>query len=91
MSTNEMNSKVQQLRELRRMANELAAEIESITDSIKAEMNTRGADELTGADWRITWRSVTSNRFDSTGFKKAMPELAARFTKTSTTRRFVLA
>ena len=91
MSTNEMNSKVQQLRELRRMADELAAEIETLTDSLKAEMTTRGTEEITGADWRITWKPVTSSRFDSTGFKKAMPELAARFMKTSTTRRFSLA
>ena len=91
MSTNEMNSKVKQLRELRRMADELNAEIEALTDSIKAEMTTRETDELTGADWRITWKPVTSSRFDSAGLKKAMPELAARFTKTSTTRRFVLA
>lgn len=91
MSTNEMNSKVQQLRELRRMADELAAEIETLTDSLKAEMTTRGTEEITGADWRITWKPVTSSRFYSTGFKKAMPKLAARFTKTSTTRRFVLA
>ena len=91
MSTNEMNSKVQQLRELRRMADELAAEIETLTDSLKAEMTTRGTEEITGADWKITWKPVTSSRFDSTGFKKAMPELAARFMKTSTTRRFSLA
>ncbi len=91
MSTTEMNSKVQQLRELRRMADELAAEIECLTDSIKAEMDARGAEEITGADWRITWKPVTSSRFDSTGFKKAMPELAARFMKESISRRFVLA
>ncbi len=91
MSNTEMNSKVQQLRELRRMADELAAEIEGLTDSIKAEMDAQGAEEITGADWRITWKSVTSSRFDSTGFKKAMPELAARFMKQSTSRRFVLA
>ena len=91
MSNTEMNSKVQQLRELRRMADELAAEIEGLTDSIKAEMDAQGAEEITGADWRITWKSVTSSRFDSTSFKKAMPELAARFMKQSTSRRFVLA
>ena len=91
MSTTEMNSKVQQLRELRHMADELAAEIDTLTDSIKAEMNARGAEEITGSDWRITWKPVTRSSFDSTGFKKAMPELAARFMKSSTTRRFVLA
>lgn len=91
MFNTEMNSKVQQLRELRRMADELAAEIDGLTDSIKAEMDAQGTEEITGADWRITWKPVTSSRFDSTGFKKAMPELAARFMKQSTTRRFMLA
>lgn len=91
MSTIEMNTKVQQLRELRRMADELAAEIESITDSIKADMGAKNTEELTGPDWRITWKPVTSSRFDSAGFKKAMPDLAARFTTQSTSRRFVLA
>ena len=49
------------------------------------------ADTLTGADYKITWKTVTSSRFDSTAFKKAMPELAERFTKSSTSRRFTVA
>ena len=39
MSINEMDSKIKELRELRRMADELAGEIESITDSIKTHMD----------------------------------------------------
>ena len=38
MSINEMDSKIKELRELRRMADELTAEIESIQDAIKAHM-----------------------------------------------------
>ena len=49
------------------------------------------ADTLTGADYKITWKAVTSSRFDSTAFKNAMPELAERFTKSSTSRRFTVA
>ena len=49
MSTHEMDSKIKELRELRRMADELAAEIETITDSIKDEMAAREVDELTGS------------------------------------------
>ena len=91
MSTHEMESKVKELRELRRMAEELDAEIEALQDSIKAEMTTRGTEELTGSDWRITWKSVTSTRLDTTAFKKELPEIAARFLKQTTARRFVLA
>ena len=94
MSNTEIQSKVnelRELRELRRMADELAAEIESIQDALKAHKTAIDADTLTGADYKITWKAVTSSRFDSTAFKKAMPELAERFTKSSTSRRFTVA
>lgn len=91
MSINEMNSKVQELRELRRMADELQAEIDALQDAIKAEMTARNTDEISGTDWRITWKNVTSNRLDTTALKKAMPEIAAQFTRSTASRRFVLA
>ena len=91
MSNTEIQSKVNALRELRRRADELAAEIEAAQDAIKAHMTAIDADTLTGIDYKITWKSVTSSRFDSTAFKKAMPEIAERFTKSTTSRRFVVA
>lgn len=91
MSNTEIQSKVNELRELRRMADELAAEIEAAQDAIKAHMTAIDADTLTGTDYKITWKAVTSSRFDSTAFKKAMPELAERFTRSTTSRRFVVA
>lgn len=43
MSTNEMTSKIRELKELKAMAEELAAEITAIEDTIKAEMTARNA------------------------------------------------
>ena len=91
MSIDVMNSKVAELRELRRMADELAAEIDSLQDEIKAEMTARAVDTLTGIDWRITWKAVKSSRLDSKALKAALPDVAAQFTKETTSRRFVLA
>ena len=91
MATNELIAKLNELSELRRMAEELNAEIEGVQDAIKAHMTAIDADTLTGADYKITWNTVNSSRFDSTAFKKAMPELAERFTKSSTSRRFTVA
>ena len=91
MSVSEMDSKVKELRELRRMAEELQAEIDGITDSIKAEMTARNTDTLTGMDWKITWKPVTSNRIDTAAIKKELPDIAARYTKASVSRRFTLA
>ena len=91
MGTFELDSKIKELRELRRMADELQAEIDEITDTIKAEMTARNVDTLTGTDWKATWKAVTSNRLDSTALKKEPPDIAARYTKASVSRRFTLA
>ena len=63
MSNTEIQNKVNELRELRRMADELAAEIENIQDAIKAHMTAMDTDTLTGAGYKITWNVVTSSRF----------------------------
>ena len=91
MSVDEMDKKVKELRELRRMQDELTAEIEAIQDTLKGHMDANGMDTLLGFDWRITWKPVTSRLLDTTAFRKEMPELAERFTKSTTCRRFVLA
>lgn len=91
MSINEMDAKIKELRELRRMADELAREIESITDSIKTHMDVQGVDTISGMDWKVSYKAVTSSRLDTSALKKALPDLAQQFTKTTTARRFCIA
>ena len=91
MSNTEIQSKVDELRELRRMADELAAEIETIQDSIKAHMDAEGVDTINGTDWKVTYRAVTSSRIDTAALKKALPDVVERFSKTTTARRFCIA
>ena len=54
-------------------------------------MTAAGVDVLTGSDWKATWKPITTSRIDTSALKKALPDLAARFTKTSTVRRFSVA
>ena len=91
MSQNEIHGKIQELRELRCMADELDAEITAIEDSIKAHMTAEGTDTLSGTDYKVTWKPVLSSRFDSTAFKKAAPDMYAAFTKQTESRCFLLA
>lgn len=91
MFVKNLDSQIHELRELRRMADELAAAIDTIQDAIKAEMTAAGVDVLTGSDWKAVWKPVTSSRIDTAALKKALPDLAAQFTKTSTVRRFSVA
>lgn len=91
MSISELDMKVKELRELKRMQDELAGEIEALQDGIKAHMMEQNTDTLTGTDWKVTWKAVTSNRMDTTALKKELPDIAARYTKASVSRRFTLA
>ena len=91
MSIIDMDSKIKELRELRRMADELAAEIDSITDSIKADMDAEGVETISGTDWKVTYKAVTSSRIDTSALKKALPDVVERFSKTTTARRFCIA
>lgn len=91
MLAKNLDSQIHELRELRRMADELTAAIDTIQDAIKAEMTAAGVDVLTGSDWKAVWKPITNSRIDTAALKKALPDLAAQFTKTSTVRRFSVA
>lgn len=91
MSTSELVKKVRELKELRALADELAAEMLSLEDDIKETMTERGVEELCVDVYKIRWQTVESSRFDSAKFKKAMPELYSQYTKQTSSRRFSIA
>ena len=90
MAQQEITATVSELQELRRMQEELEAEIASTQDKIKAHMTASGLDSLTAGAFKVTWKSVTTARLDATALRKTLPEVAARFTKTATVRRFTV-
>lgn len=91
MSTNEMTNKIRQIRELQQLIEEAETEMEALKDAIKAEMTARNVEEMTVDVFKVRWTTVKSSRFDTTAFKKAMPELAKQFTKPTESRRFTVA
>ena len=91
MATNEIISKLNELSELRRMADELNAEIEAIQDAIKAHMTEADTDTITAGAFKVTWKAVTSTHIDTTALRKDIPEIWQEYGKTTTTRRFSVA
>ena len=49
------------------------------------------SEELRAGEYKITWKSVTASRLDAAALRKALPEIAAQFSKPTTTRRFCVA
>lgn len=89
MSNKEMESKARELRQLQALIEEAQQEAEALKDAIKAAMG--DAETVTAGEYKITWKNVTSSRIDTGALKKAMPEIAAAFTKETTVRRFCVA
>ena len=90
MSKIELLAKIELLNRYEAMMEEIKAEADSIRNTIKAEMEAREVEELIAGQYIIRWTSVLSNRFDSTAFKKVMPELYKAYTKQTASRRFTI-
>ncbi len=90
MSTTEITTKIEALREMEELIAEANAEAEAIRDEIKAEMLKRGTEEMTVGQYIIRWTSVLSNRFDTTGFKKMYADLYKQYAKQIASRRFTV-
>lgn len=91
MSIYEIDAKVKELKELRDMEAEVKSSIAAIEDSLKAEMLAKNTDVLSGKDCLITWKTIITNRFDSAAFKLTHADLFNQFSRSTTTRRFVIA
>ncbi len=90
MSKFELLAKVELLNKYEAMIEEMKNEADTIRNSIKAEMEAREVEELIAGQYIIRYTSVLSNRFDSTAFKKVLPELYKAYTKQTASRRFTI-
>ena len=91
MSTIEITSKIEALKELEALIEEAKTEAETLRDEIKTEMLNRNTEEMEAGQYIVRWTSVLSQRFDTTGFKKAHGELYKDFIKQTASRRFSIA
>ncbi|MBQ3161838.1 MAG: hypothetical protein IJC04_06895 [Oscillospiraceae bacterium] len=91
MSNIELTSKIENIKTLQTMIDELTAEMEAVKDEVKAEMNAKGVDEMTVSCFKVRYKEVKSSRFDSTAFKKTHADLYEQYCKTTFSKRFSIA
>ena len=91
MSTIEITTKIEELKELESLIEEAKTEAEALRDAIKAEMLARDTEELEAGAYIVRWTSVLTQRFDTTSFKKVMPDVYKAYTKQVASRRFSIA
>lgn len=89
IAQNNLDSLMREIAEYTRMAEEVAATLDSLKDTLKKHMEENGLDSIAGSEHKASYKAVTSSRIDTTALKRDLPEIAARYTKTTETRRFL--
>ena len=90
MSIMEIISNIEKLRALEELIDEATAEAEALKNSIKDEMIQQNTEEIIVGRYIVRYTSVSSNRFDSTAFKKVMPDVYKAYVKQVSSRRFTI-
>lgn len=89
IATDNLNALMKEIAEYTRMAEEIGATLDSLKDTLKKHMEENGLDSIAGSEHKASYKAVTSSRIDTTALKRDLPEIAAKYTKTTETRRFL--
>lgn len=84
------NQKVEELKQLKTMLAELQSEITNAEDEIKKEMTEQGKEEVITDKFIVRFKTVTSDRIDTTTLKKELPRIAEKYTKKTKSKRFTI-
>lgn len=91
MKLDELNNKVARLRQLRHLAAQMEAEAKALEDEVKGYMDANGLQTFNGPDWRLSYKTVESRRFDKAAMIQTFGQSCYDgFCKVTTSRRFVL-
>lgn len=88
MSKKEMVRKIEELKNLEDLINRAKTQAESIKDEIKAEMIANDTEEMFVENYIVRFTSITTNKFDVSGFKKLYPSMWSEWIRTVNSRRF---
>lgn len=84
-----LNALMKEIAEYTRLAEEVGATLDSLKDTLKKHMEENGLDSIAGDEHKASYKAVTSSRIDTTALKRDLPEIVAKYTKTTETRRFL--
>ncbi len=84
--TTTITAKVEELMNLKKLAQDLQNQMEAITDEIKAFMGDE--ETMMAGSYKVTWKETVSRRVDTAALKKVLGDALDEYTKTITTRPF---
>ncbi len=89
MTDRMIENRIRKLLTLDAQLAELEAKAEAVRDELKADLESKGMEEIVTAHGLIVrWKEIVSSRFDSSAFKRAHEDLYTAFTKHTVSHRF---
>ena len=88
MSERMLMNRIKKYKDLEVRKAAIEKEMEDLKADLLADMQEKGLEEQRAGNWVIRWTKVITNRLDSKALKAELPELAARFTRQTESRRF---
>lgn len=85
-TSKQIDNRIQKLIDLEAKRAEIESQIKAIEADLQTDMGDR--EEVATSHYKITWKTIISNRFDSKAFKVAHEKLYTQFLKPSTSKRF---
>ena len=90
MGERALENRVKKLQEIESQIKALEAEADKVREEIKEDMEAKGVDEIATKNFKIRWKEIVSNRFDSKAFQKEYKDLYNNFVKSSISKRFTI-
>ena len=91
MGQNELLAKLNEIKELQVMQEELEAQLDALKDEVKAEMVKQGVEKMLVGTYKVSYTKYIQHRFDSTAFKAENKALYEQYSKAVQAQRFTIA
>ena len=85
-----INEKIVEIRNFENEIKQMQEVVDSLKDELKNEMTARGVDELDTGTFKMSYKEVVSNRFDSKAFQKDNEVIYKAYLKESVSKRFTI-
>lgn len=90
MDNKTINEKIVDIRNFENEIKQMQEVVDSLKNELKNEMTARGVDELDTGTFKMSYKEVVSNRFDSKAFQKDNEVIYKAYLKESVSKRFTI-
>lgn len=90
MDNKTINEKIVDIRNFENEIKQMQEVVDYLKDELKNEMTARGVDELDTGTFKMSYKEVVSNRFDSKAFQKDNEVIYKAYLKESVSKRFTI-